>query len=200
MQAPPIFYLRRLIRHLHGREKRATLFLAIVSIPFQLLQQPSAEVACNLCRGAQAVTAIYRRKGRFGGIISISGGISATSIKQRKRAKFLLAIVSPPYQLLQQPSAEVACNLCRGAQAVTAIYRRKGRVWVDCKYKWRNLRHLHQTTEARQIARFYRCFGGGGGSRTRVQTGSPRAFYTFSYRLVLLRASGRQQPNTRPSF
>ena len=181
MQAPPIFYLRRLICHLHGRKKRTSLsalFILIMgSPPYQLLQQPSAEAACNLCRGAQAVTAIYRRKGRFGGIVNISGGnfrhLHQTTEARPYRSAMFCVKRSPPYQR---------------------------RVWEDCKYKWRPLRHLHQTTEARQIARFYRCFGGGGGSRTRVQTGSPRAFYTFSYRLVLLRASGRQQPNTRPSF
>ena len=42
------------------------------------------------------------------------------------------ALQAPPYQLLQQPSVEVACGLCRGAQAVTAIYRRKGGVGEDC--------------------------------------------------------------------
>ena len=44
----------------------------------------------------------------------------------------------------------------------------------------------------------YLC-GGGGGSRTRVQTGNPKAFYTLSRHLILLPVSGRQLPNTRPS-
>ena len=43
------------------------------------------------------------------------------------------------------------------------------------------------------------CFGGGGGSRTRVQTGNPKAFYTLSRRLILLPGPGRRQPNPSPS-
>ena len=42
-------------------------------------------------------------------------------------------------------------------------------------------------------------FSGGGGSRTRVQTGNPKAFYTLSRHLILLPVPGRQLPNTRPS-
>ena len=44
-----------------------------------------------------------------------------------------------------------------------------------------------------------RLIGGGGGSRTRVQTGNPKAFYTFSRRFVLLPVSGRRLPNPGPS-
>ena len=125
MQAPPIFYLRRLIRDLHGRKKRASLsalFILIMgSSPYQLLQQPSAEVACNLCRGAQAVTAIHRRKGGFGWIVGISGA-NATSTKQRKRATLFLTIVSLPFQR---------------------------EVWRDCKYKWRKLPPPPRTEKAR---------------------------------------------------
>lgn len=44
-----------------------------------------------------------------------------------------------------------------------------------------------------------RLFRGGGGSRTRVQTGNPKAFYTLSRRLILLPRPGRQQPNRGPS-
>ena len=40
---------------------------------------------------------------------------------------------------------------------------------------------------------------GGGGSRTRVQTGNPKAFYTLSRRFVLLPGSGRRRPNPGPS-
>ena len=40
---------------------------------------------------------------------------------------------------------------------------------------------------------------GGGESRTRVQTRSPKAFYTFSHHLILLSKHGRQQPNLNPS-
>ena len=41
--------------------------------------------------------------------------------------------------------------------------------------------------------------GGAEGSRTPVQTRNPRAFYTLSRHLILLSASGRRQPNTKPS-
>ena len=41
---------------------------------------------------------------------------------------------------------------------------------------------------------------GGGGSRTRVQTRNPRAFYTLSRRLILLPRHGMRQPNRGPSF
>ena len=40
---------------------------------------------------------------------------------------------------------------------------------------------------------------GGGGSRTRVQTGNPKAFYTFSRRFILLPEPGRRLPNPGPS-
>ena len=50
-----------------------------LSLPYQLLQQPSAKVACGLCRGAQAVTAIYRRKGGLEGL-SIQYHIMINSI------------------------------------------------------------------------------------------------------------------------
>nr|DAL56279.1 MAG TPA_asm: hypothetical protein [Caudoviricetes sp.] len=40
---------------------------------------------------------------------------------------------------------------------------------------------------------------GGGGSRTRVQTGNPKAFYTLSRRLILLPRPGRRQPSRRLS-
>ncbi len=42
--------------------------------------------------------------------------------------------------------------------------------------------------------------GGAGGSRTRVQTRNPRAFYTLSRRLILLPRHGMRQPNRGPSF
>nr|DAU46112.1 MAG TPA: hypothetical protein [Caudoviricetes sp.] len=42
-------------------------------------------------------------------------------------------------------------------------------------------------------------FCGGGGSRTRVQTRNPKAFYTLIRRFVLLSGSGRRQPNPDPS-
>jgi len=41
--------------------------------------------------------------------------------------------------------------------------------------------------------------GGGGGSRTRVQTRNPKAFYTLIRHLVLLPESGRRPPNPGPS-
>lgn len=41
--------------------------------------------------------------------------------------------------------------------------------------------------------------GGGGGSRTRVQTRSPKAFYTLSRHLILLSEYGRRLPNPNPS-
>ena len=40
---------------------------------------------------------------------------------------------------------------------------------------------------------------GAGGSRTRVQTRNPKAFYTLIRRFVLLSGSGRRQPNPDPS-
>ena len=40
---------------------------------------------------------------------------------------------------------------------------------------------------------------GGGGSRTLVQTGNPKAFYTLIRRLILLPAPGRRPPNAGPS-
>ena len=43
-------------------------------------------------------------------------------------------------------------------------------------------------------------WSGGGGSRTRVQTRSPKAFYTFSRHLILLLQPGRRPPNCRPSL
>ena len=43
------------------------------------------------------------------------------------------------------------------------------------------------------------CCRGAGGSRTRVQTGNPKAFYTLSRRLILLHAPGRRLPNAWPS-
>ena len=59
---------------------------------------------------------------------------------------------------------------------------------------------LRQGRNRETEARWRASSGGAGGSRTRVQTGSPKAFYTLSRHSILLPVHGRRQPRPGPSF
>ena len=109
-----------------------------------------------------------------------------------------------------QPARTAALQSCGPSPGVAAARRLCGRELQIENKKWKIKMRIRDTAKTAEHSeqkhkqktprgiRGVRS-GGGGGSRTRVQTGNPKAFYTLIRPFVLLPAPGRRLPNTGPS-